>query len=100
MGDGDRKPPGNNNRHEHEGDSHPQFTSLTLRARLHGQVRGLGAFLAHTKVAYKIVSLRDMCGIEPPGRAIAASAASISGNFFVFRAIHVGTLQLHFRFEL
>ena len=78
MGDGDYKPPGNYNRHEHAGDSHPQSTSSILRTMLHAQVYGLVAFPAHTQVACTIASLR-MCGIEPHGRAIAISAANTSG---------------------
>ena len=79
MGADDRKPPGNRKRHEHVVDSHPQSTSSTLRARVHVRVRGLGAFPANIEVACTIASLRGMCGIEPPGRAIAASAANTGG---------------------
>ena len=79
MGDDDRKPPGKHNQHEHVVDSHPQSTSSAPRARLHVRVLGLGAFLANTEVIRTIVSLRSMCGIEPPRRAIAASAANTRG---------------------
>ena len=79
MGADDRNPPSNRIRHKHPVDSHPQSTSSTLRARVHVHVRGLGAFPANTEVARTIASLRGMCRIEPPGRAIAASAANTGG---------------------
>ena len=80
MGDGDRKPTDDYNRHEHGGgDSHPQCASSTSRTRLHAQVRGLGAFPVHTEVARTIASMRDMCGIQLHGRAIVASAVNTGG---------------------
>ena len=83
MGDGDRQPPSSRNRHEHALDSHLQSTSSTLRPRLHGRVRGLGAFPAHTHVARTIASMRGMCGIEPPGHGIAAITANTCGIYCV-----------------
>ena len=84
MGDGDRQPPGDRNHHEHAAVSHPQSTSSTLGPRLHGRVRRLGAFPAHTKVARTIASMHGMWRIEPPGRGIAASAANTCGIYCVW----------------
>ena len=81
MGDGGLKPPGNRNCHEHAVEPHPQSTSSTLTPKLHGRVRGLGAFPAHTMVARTIASLNKACGIEPPGCANATSAVNTGGLF-------------------
>ena len=93
MGDADHKPPGNCNRHEKAGDSHPQSASSTLRTRLHAQVCGVGTFPTHTEVAHTIASLRNMCGIKPHERAIATNAANTGGVSMVwsYSCGHVAT---------
>lgn len=83
MGDVDRMPPGNGECHAHAAETHPQSTSSTMTAILHVRVRGLGAFPATTEVARTIASMHGMCGVEPPGRVIAASAPNTGGVSFV-----------------
>jgi hypothetical protein len=90
-----RKPAGNRTRHGLAVDSHPPSTSSALGARESVRVRGLGAFPANTEVARTIASLRGMCGIDPPGRAIAVGSPN-TGGVLVFGAFHVCTLHLHF----
>ena len=50
---------------------------------LHVRLRGVGAFPANTEVARTIASLRGVCGVDPPGHAIAASAARTCGVSYV-----------------
>jgi len=84
--------------HAHAVDSHPPSTSSALGARESVCARGLSAFPANTEVARTIASLRGMCGVDPPGRAIAAVSAN-TGGILVFGVFHVGTLHLHFGIE-
>ena len=98
MGDGDHKPPGNCNRHEHVGDSHLQSTSSTLKTKLHGQVRSLGAFLAHTHWLTQLLPCATCVESSHIGVRF-LQVRPIHVGFFVFRAIHVGMPQLYFRIE-
>lgn len=93
MGDVDRMPPGNGECHAHAAETHPQSTSSTMTAILHVRVRGLGAFPATTEVARTIASMHGMCGVEPPGRVIAASAPNTGGVSFVhsYSCVHAET---------
>jgi hypothetical protein len=88
-----RKPAGNRTRHGLAVDSHPPSTSSALGARESVRVRGLGAFPANTEVARTIASLRGMCGIDPPGRAIAVGSPNTGGVFGVwgFSCVHAAS---------
>lgn len=80
TGQGDWKPFGNCNRHEHGEYLHPQSASSTLKTTLntHGC-----SFKGYKNVTCTIVSLRDMWKIEPHGRVTATCVVNTCGVIMV-----------------
>ena len=98
MGDGDRKPPGNGNHHEHAGTHIRNLPSQHWESCSMGKSAVWGRFL-HTQ--------RSLAQLLPYATCVESShmgvwllqVQPIQVEFLVFRAIYVGTLQLQFKIE-